>query len=284
MITENNPEKRVLETVCCRTDSVLEAIRNGREKSGETNSSGENTLKADVKANKILVEELKDLDCVGQIVSEEEAQPVNSDGKLAVAIDPLDGSSNIPTNNIVGTIFGVYEEKIPCKASQITAAGYIVYGPLTTVTYTEGDQVERYIIEQNSSPQKTENITINSSPTYYGFGGTPSLTQDIAQLASDMSKNLKLRYSGALVGDFNRVLQEGGIISYPWKKGMKNGKYRAFYEAVPLAKIMDAAGGRSSDGENRILDKEFNNVHSRTPFFSGNKSIVKEAERKTSRP
>ena len=50
------------------------------------------------------------------------------------------------------------------------------------------------------------------------------------------------------------------------------------YECNPMAFIAEQAGGKASDGFQRIMDIEPTELHQRIPFFCGSKNMVEKAE------
>jgi fructose-1,6-bisphosphatase I len=95
----------------------------------------------------------------------------------------------------------------------------------------------------------------------------------------DTGRPYSSRYVGSLVADFHRNLLYGGIFIYPADTKNTNGKLRLMYEANPLAMIIEQAGGRASDGKNRILEIVPQSLHQRTPLFIGSEEDVMLAER-----
>jgi fructose-1,6-bisphosphatase I len=268
--------REVFDAVTDRCGQVREEIRSHREYVASENPSGDRQAEADVQADRRLVDAISGLDKVGQVVSEERDEPVDcGSGELSVAIDPLDGSSNIKTNNVVGTIVGVYSEKLPCEAENLESAFYIVYGPTTTAVRMDNEgNVSEHLVEAGNS----SGLEIPSEPQVYGLGGNKCWGDGFRELESGFSERMKLRYCGGMVGDVNQVLHRGGLFGYPDVEGYPDGKLRAFYEAIPVGAIVEAAGGRASDGNRSITEQGFNDIHTRTPFFAGNTQIVEEVE------
>src|SRR5437867_13419296 len=99
--------------------------------------------------NDLFVEALKASKLVSQVASEEmgAVQEVGR-GRFSVVLDPLDGSSNMKSNNIFGTIFGIFDRKrLPALGSDLFAAGYLIYGPATTLVYATGRGVHEFVQE-----------------------------------------------------------------------------------------------------------------------------------------
>ena len=71
---------------------------------------------------------------------------------------------------------------------------------------------------------------------------------------------------------------KGGIYIYPSTSQSPKGKLRLLYECNPIAFIAEQAGGKASDGFNRILEIEPKELHQRVPFFCGSIEMVEKAE------
>ncbi|PSG99628.1 MAG: fructose-bisphosphatase class I [Nanohaloarchaea archaeon SW_4_43_9] len=274
--------QEVFEAVCRVAPHISSGLLKRREYVGEENPSDEKQLEADVWANEFLKEEITSIKGVGQFASEEEKHVTECGDGVSVAIDPLDGSSNIPTNNLVGTIVGIYDEELPCKGRNLISAFYVVYGPLMTLVKAEGGQVNEYVIEKDRKDQveihlASEDIEI-SEPGVYGIGGNKNWTDEMREFESGISQELKLRYGGALVGDVNQVIHQGGLFSYPDRTDAPEGKLRLLFECNPIAYIVENAGGASTDTDRSIMDIEAEELHQRTPFFVGNEELVDRAE------
>ena len=270
---------KIFETVAEVAPHISSGMLHRREYVGEENPSSEKQMEADVWANELIKEELTSLDCVGQYASEEEESVTNCGKGVSVSVDPLDGSSNIPTNNLVGTIVGVYDGKLPCSGENLVGAFYIVYGPLTSAIKAENGQVDEFVIEERQGDQikivKVGEDLKLSDPAVYGFGGNKGWSDGFRGFENKISKRLKLRYGGSLVGDVNQVIHHGGLFGYPAKESAPEGKYRLIFEANPIGFIFETLkNGSSTDVENSILGIEPEELHERTPFFVGNESEV----------
>ncbi len=246
--------------------------------SEESNKYGEQMLKLDAWTNEFLCDTLLETSLVKEIHSEELAEPVPGlpDAPYVVCMDPLDGSSNVKTNNTCGTIVSVYKKKLG-KGSEQVAALYKLYGPVTTLTYTVGKGVHEFIEQMKgevSFLKSRENITLPKEGGVYGVGGKKSELEPKLRTFIDSleGRGLKLRYSGTLVADFNQVLLYGGLFAYP------KPKLRLAYEAKPLAFLSQQAGGSSTNGYKSLLEVE-DAVDARTPVFLGDSSLVKEIEK-----
>jgi fructose-1,6-bisphosphatase I len=284
-VIEMNQEE-VVDEVFQKVAEVAPHISSGllhrREYVGEENPSDEEVMEADVWANEFLKEEITSIDGVGEFASEEEEGVTQCGEGLSVAIDPLDGSSNIPTNNLIGTIVGIYDRELPCKGENLVAAFYVLYGPLTTLTVARDGRVDEYVLEEKSGDQAepykaSEDIEISGKNTY-GFGGNKAWFEEFREKEGEIAEKYKLRYGGALVGDFNQMLHHGGVFGYPAKEGYEDGKYRLIFEGNPMAFIAETAGGKSCNGEKSILEVEASELHQRVPFLVGEEEMVEEVE------
>lgn len=265
---------------------------------GQTNIQGEEQQKLDVIANIRFMRALSKGGEVCAIVSEEEDAVVdlqNKSGKYVVAIDPLDGSSNIDVNISIGTIFSIYRRKTPVGSpiqmedimqpgSEQVAAGYVLYGSSTMLVYTTGFGVNGFTYETSLGEFFLSHPQIqapNSGKIYSINEGLERDWQDGIKSYVDQCKENRFaaRYIGSLVADFHRNLLKGGIYLYPATKKNPNGKLRLLYEANALAFIAEQAGAKASDGHRRILDIFPESLHQRTPLLIGSSDLVEEAVR-----
>ncbi|WP_414837616.1 class 1 fructose-bisphosphatase [Candidatus Nanosalina sp. VS9-1] len=270
------------------TPHISSGLQNRREYVGEENPSDEEQLEADVWANEFFKQEITSIDGVGQFASEEEQEITECGEGLSVSIDPLDGSSNIPTNNLVGTIVGMYDDELPCSGRNLVSAFYVVYGPLTTIMRVEDGTVNEYVVEEKSGDEvdivlASEDIEMPEA-SVYGFGGNKNWTEDFKDFEEEISRDYKLRYGGAFVGDINQTIHHGGLFAYPYRTDAPQGKYRLLFEANPVAFIIENAGGGSTDTEQSILDVEASRLHQRVPFFAGDGELVEKVEEELEAP
>lgn len=271
---------------------------------GEENIQGEVQQKLDLFANEKLKAALKARGIVAGVASEEEDQIVVFDngtqGKYVVLMDPLDGSSNIDVNVSVGTIFSIYRRITPmCNpvneqdflqpGNKQVAAGYVVYGSSTMLVYTTGCGVHAFTYdpslgvfclsqERMNFPVQGKTYSINEG-NYIKFPtGVKQYIKYCQQEHSASQRPYTSRYIGSLVADFHRNLLKGGIYLYPSTASHPQGKLRLLYECNPMSFLAEQAGGKASDGYQRILDIEPQTLHQRSPFFVGNKHMVEDLE------
>lgn len=271
-------EEKIFREVAEASPEISSGMLNRRSKAGTENSSGEEQLEADIHANRLIKERLSELDDVGEYASEEEEEVKDVGSGVSVTVDPLDGSSNVKSNNLTGTIVGIYDSELPAPGTEMISSFYIVYGPLTTAIQVKDGRVREHVLEPLEDGVEIHTVEEDlclPNPTVYGFGGgDDSWTDDFARFADEIRNELKLRYGGALVGDVKQVLKHGGMFSYPHLEERPEGKLRLMFEANPMAHIFHEAGGHSSDGEMSILEKEPAELHERTPLHLGNEELV----------
>ncbi|AEX50421.1 class 1 fructose-bisphosphatase [Rahnella aquatilis] len=275
--------------------------------SGAENVQGEVQMKLDLYANEKLKAAMKARGEIAGIASEEEDEIVIFEGeraenaKYVILMDPLDGSSNIDVNVSVGTIFSIYRRTTPLgqpvteadflqPGNRQVAAGYVVYGSSTMLVYTTGAGVHAFTYDPSLGvfclshekvcfPEKGNMYSINEG-NYIKFPlGVKKYIKYCQEQDEATQRPYTSRYIGSLVADFHRNLLKGGIYIYPSTASHPNGKLRLLYECNPMAFLAEQAGGKASDGKNRILDIIPQKLHERAPFFVGNSSMVEDAER-----
>jgi len=265
------------------TKKISNELPYRRGKSETKNVFGEIQLAIDKWADQFLIDELRKTGLVKTIASEEQSDlvKVNEEGVFNITLDPLDGSSNIETNNLVGTIVGIYKKDLPAQGKHQIAAIYVLYGPVTTLVYTAQTGVHEFLETKKGFILKEENIKLPEPSKLYSIGGLrkewqPSFREYIEDLER---KGYKLRYGGSFVGDFNQILHYGGIFAYPALTTSPNGKLRLLFEGNPMSLIVREAGGASTDGQSSILEIEPKDLGQRVPTYIGNKDLIEKLEK-----
>ena len=273
---------------------------------GMRNIQDEEVKKLDVFANRRFIAALElGGQCCG-VASEENRDfitfhdKISKDANYVVAIDPLDGSSNIDVNVSVGTIFSIYTRVSPSDGPltagdflQIgrdqAAAGYIIYGSSTMLVYTTGYGVNGFTLDPSigefclshpnmSIPKAGKTFSVNQG-NYYSFSeGVKQYIKYCKEPDKATNRPYSLRYIGSMVADIHRNLITGGIFLYPATSDAPNGKLRLLYECNPMSFVVEQAGGRATDGSRRILDIEPRELHQRTPIFIGSEQMVLKLE------
>jgi fructose-1,6-bisphosphatase I len=255
------------------------------------NPFGETQAELDVFSNEAFAKALLDTGRVGWVASEELEKPlggfVQTKDSISIAMDPLDGSSNITTNNPLGSIFGIWRGELPKKGRDLIAAAFVTYGPTLTITLSVSDSVDQYIeLREGENMGKFalayRSLKIPEKAEVYGFGGkradwVPQVEEFVAGLET---RGLHLRYGGTFIGDYNQILQRGGIFAYPAHKKQLNGKLRVSYETAPISYITELAKGASSNGYISILDIVPESLTQTSAFYVGSSPLIRELEAK----
>ncbi len=257
------------------------ALRRGVK--GEVNIYGERQTEVDVWSNDHFVEVLAKSGVVARVASEEmDGIKELGQGPLAVAMDPLDGSSNIRTNNPLGSIFAIWpNSEFPGPGRRMRTAAYALYGPALTFTTALPDGVHEFIyLEGQAKFVHSQGPIRLGEKKYYGMGGErPEWIPGFRRFVETLDeRKFKLRYCGCFVGDFHQILLHGGFFAYPGLKDKPSGKYRLLFESAPMAYIMEAAGGASSDGRGSILDVVPEEYSQTCPTYLGSATLVEELE------
>ena len=272
---------------------------------GTVNIQGESQKKLDVFANEQFIAALKSGGECCIVASEENDKIIQIDGEVSknakyiVAMDPLDGSSNIDVNVAVGTIFSIYRrfsidgkatlKDVLQKGTEQVAAGYIIYGSSTMLVYTTGKGVNGFTLDPSIGefclshpemkiPEDGVIYSINEG-NYIHFPEGVKKYLKYCQVEDEQTlRPYTSRYIGSMVADVHRNMIKGGIFIYPTTSSAPNGKLRLVYECNPMAFIIEQAGGRATDGFNRILDKNVTTLHQRSAIFIGSKNMVLKVE------
>jgi fructose-1,6-bisphosphatase I len=284
---------------------TLEALISSPEGAGQADIVGENTdgdqQKAlDIQAHEIFLDALKDTS-IGIIASEEAEHTIamGNGGNLALAMDPLDGSSNIETNAPIGTIFSILpvntaspETSFYRAGDEVIAAGFVAYGPRTQLYLTVGSGTQIFILDRSVGEfvlfkkniqisSDTREYAINMSNFQHWFSPVRQYIDDCIEGESGIrGKSFNMRWIASLVADASRIFARGGIFLYPGddRDGYDHGRLRLVYEAVPLAMLIEQAGGAASTGSSRILDIVPTDIHERTPLIFGSNNEVNIVE------
>lgn len=272
---------------------------------GSINIQGESQKKLDVYANEQFIAALSSGGECCIVASEENDELVHIDSlvsknaKYIVAIDPLDGSSNIDVNVAVGTIFSIYRRVTKEGAAQLSdvlqsgtaqvAAGYIVYGSSTMLVYTTGKGVNGFTLDPSIGefclshpnlkiPKHGTIYSVNEGNYVHFPNGVKQYIKYCQVQDGDTQRPYTSRYIGSMVADIHRSIIKGGIFIYPQTASAPNGKLRLVYECNPMAFIIEQAGGRATNGFQRILELPVSELHQRSAIFIGSEEMVKTAE------
>mgnify|MGYP001456152534 CR=1 FL=1 len=280
---------------------VNEVLLNGNPKNLKSenvkNIQNEDVQKLDLIANNVFLDYFKNNQEIQGILSEENENIIegNTLGKYLIAMDPLDGSSNISVNIPVGSIFSIYQKKdmsvslcendFLIKGKEQECATYVLYGTSTILIIALNDEVHGFTLNLKEGeyfltfpdikiPEYGNIFSINE-------GNIKSVDTEIfnyIEYCKELDLNGKRthtgRFIGSLVADFHRNMMKGGIFIYPKTSDRPTGQLRLIYECNPIALIAKFAGSKSSDGNISILEKKPKSIHERTAFITGSNKMV----------
>ena len=268
---------------------------------GSENVQGETQKKLDIIANDMILDALAATGVVAGMASEEldDCSPVpgHSDRPFLVLFDPLDGSSNIDVNVSIGTIFSVLpnpdvgeitNESFLQPGTEQLAAGYVVYGPQTSLVLTFGRGVVAFTLDREAGqyiqtsesmdvPEDTKEFAINMSNQRHWYKPVQRYIAELLEGKTGVrGKDFNMRWIASMVADVHRVLTRGGIFMYPkdLRDPNKPGKLRLMYEANPMSMLIEQAGGKSFDATQRILDIQPSELHQRCAVMLGSANEV----------
>ncbi|HEX2559668.1 class 1 fructose-bisphosphatase [Phenylobacterium sp.] len=270
-----------------------------------TNVQGEEQKKLDVLANEILLSRCAGASRLLAMASEEmdtihAVRRLGTAGGFLLLFDPLDGSSNIDVNVSIGTIFSVLPaphspvEREPSEGDFLqagrnqAAAGYVVYGPQTTMVLTIGRGVSAFTLDPESGewrqtaeaisiPASTKEFAINASNQRHWAAPVSRYVQEcLAGETGPRGKNFNMRWVGSMVADVHRIVMRGGVFLYPWdaREPTRAGKLRLMYEANPMAFVVEQAGGASFDGRGATMELTPSALHQRVAVLLGSRDEV----------
>jgi fructose-1,6-bisphosphatase I len=269
---------------------------------GSENVQGEVQKKLDIIANDVLIEANEWGGHLAAMASEEmddmHAVPNRyPQGEYLLLFDPLDGSSNIDVNVSIGTIFSVLKHQDGAQVSNDSflqagdtqvCAGYCVYGPQSTLVLTVGQGVVMFTLDREQGawvltqenvriPEDTKEFSINmSNMRHWAPPVKRYIDECLAGKEGPLGKDFNMRWIASMVADVHRILTRGGIFMYPWDKREpgKPGKLRLMYEANPMSFLVEQAGGAATNGQQRILSIQPEQLHQRVSVILGSKNEV----------
>lgn len=279
-----------LATAACRIDQLVRRDGLAGELGGDAggqNSDGDDQKALDVLAEEVITASIRGSG-VGQFLSEEQDEAVEMDagGSVILAVDPLDGSSNISVNVTIGTIFSILPAGPALQpGSAQLAAGFFTYGPQTGLVLGAPGlgRISSFTLDPDSGifccrhdrleiPPETKEFAINSAYGGHWFAPVRKWMDDVlAGKTGPTGRDWRMRWVGSLVADAWRVLHRGGVFLYPAdrRSGQENGRLRLVYEANPMALLVQLAGGLATDGHDTILERQPESLHQRTALIFG---------------
>lgn len=258
--------------------------------------AGDIQKKLDIIAHQTMIEAMQEAP-IGWLASEESEDivPIRPGAPFSMAIDPLDGSSNIETNAPIGTIFSVMPSSpdggsrtFRQPGSAQIAAGFFIFGPQSMLFLTVGNGTDVFTLDPDSGvfvlttrgirvPHNTGEFAINCSNERHWAPSVRHYVEDcVSGFDGPRGKDFNMRWIASMVAEAQRILVRGGIYLYPRdnREGYENGRLRLIYEANPIGFLIEQAGGSATDGRDRILDIEPSHLHQRTPLVFGSSGEV----------
>jgi len=223
-------------------------------------------------------------------------------GKYLLMFDPLDGSSNIDVNVAVGSIFSVVraatqgDDAVAADflqpGTQQVCAGYAIYGPSTMLVLTLGNGTHAFTLEPMLGewvlshpnlqiPAQTREFAINASNSRFWEPAVKRYVDEcLAGQTGPRGADFNMRWIASLVAETHRILMRGGVFMYPRdsKDPGKPGRLRLLYEANPVSFLIEQAGGRASDGRQRLMLVQPEALHQRIGFVFGSSQEVERIE------
>eukprot|EP00871_Galdieria_phlegrea_P002839 jgi/Galph1/3556/GphlegSOOS_G2222.1 len=280
---------------------------------GSLNIQGEEQKKLDVLSNEVLKNALKYSGKMGVIASEEEDVPVTVEesfsGTYVAVFDPLDGSSNLDAAVATGTIFGIFRQTVSCllsdledsinqtelacltntlqPGSRLLAAGYCMYSSSTMMVLSFGNGTHGFTLDPEVGefvlthpnmkiPKRGKIYSFNEANFYQWDETLQKYVENLKTGKNRSGKAYSLRYIGSLVADVHRTLLYGGVFGYPSDKKNPKGKLRLLYECAPMSFLVEQAGGKAINGQERILDIVPSDTHERQPLVLGSSEDIDE--------
>lgn len=252
-------------------------------------------LTLDQQADSILVDLLGDSGHLGLLVSESRDSVVATavaqvESEFVVALDPLDGVSNLGSNIPVGTCFAILRKKEAERQAvlddflqtgrNIVAAGYAIYGSKTAFVFSVGNGVLSFTLDTALGefiltdgdlkvPQTGPWYSVNEGYSQFWNDETLAYVDYLKMQRDGDRPGYRGRYIGSLVADFDRTLRHGGVYMHPVSECWPQGKLHLLYECMPLAFLIEQAGGVASTGTGAVLDARPKNIHDRCPLVLG---------------
>ncbi|MGV8832775.1 MAG: class 1 fructose-bisphosphatase [Devosia sp.] len=262
---------------------------------GHTNVQGEDQKALDVISNDIVLNHIRQNPEISILISEEldEAVHIENQGAYLVATDPLDGSSNLDVNVTVGTIFSILDARkgLLQPGSAQLGAGYAAYGPATSFVITFGPTAAAFTLDDQAVfVLTTERLNVPAASAEYAINTARErlwddatkgyVAENVAGETGVTGKRYNMRWIGSMVADVHRILMRGGIFMYPLdsENAAKGGRLRLLYEGNPMALLVAAAGGKSTTGQQSVLDVVPTDIHQRVPVVLGSADEVARVE------
>ncbi|MGF6239518.1 fructose-1,6-bisphosphatase [Paraburkholderia sp. GAS38] len=300
----------LIDAVADACSSIATAVERGAFDGASGNAHSENVhgeaqKKLDVVSNDIMIGAVGSVRCLRGLASEEldSVQVTGHEHSVGAVeylllFDPLDGSSNLEINGVVGSIFSVLatpasgavvdERHFLQPGVKQVCAGYAIYGATTMFVLTTGHGVDGFTFDGESAsfvlthpqlqiPEDTREFAINmSNERYWEEPVRRYVRECVAGESGPRQTNFNMRWIASMVAEVHRILMRGGVFLYPRdnKHPQLAGRLRLTYEANPMSFIVEQAGGMSTTGQIPIMEVQPEHVHQRVPVILGSKLEV----------
>jgi sedoheptulose-bisphosphatase len=265
---------------------ITEALRvNLVTVNDSSNTFGDKQLTVDVIADDLLWDLAKTSSLICEASSEEAPEIVKTspDGQFVLCWDPLDGSSIVDNNWAVGTIVGVWDKStglIGATGRDQVLSLAVLYGPRTTAFLTMDDGVYEFTLGAGDQwICSREKIQIEKKCKIFSPANL-RVAQDVEGYAKlvdfYMQNKFTLRYTGGMVPDVcQQFTKRQGVFTNPTSKSSP-AKLRLAFEAAPFGRLVEMAGGKTSDGVTggSVLDVKIEAVDQRTALAIGSADEV----------
>lgn len=228
------------------------------------------------------------------IVSEERPNLMAyGNGDYSVSLDPLDGSKSAAVGIPPGAIFGIFkdaEQITDYNGEHIVMGGFFVFGITLEIYFSLHGTATTGVWDASTNswtfrvlpamPAK-KMVAINASNRTKWNPWLQDYFDGLINHEDENGNSFNLRWYASMVSEIKRLLFEGGIFSYPEDKitGYEGGHLRLVYEAIPMAYLLAAVGGNSSNGDTSILALQTTELHQKTPVFLGEAALITEMEK-----
>ncbi len=282
---------RLLAGLCQTGDEVFARLRNTDDPSkvlDAVNATGDTQISADKFTQEMFLKFCRDSEAIEYFVSEESISQIKiGAGPYSIAVDPLDGSNALKFAIPSGSIFCIYDKGRISEdycGSNAVASGFFVYGMNPEMYFCVGGKA--YHIAKFGAKQllnlPNKNPLICGNAANIGLwpeGWRNFFTKTVLAASNPGSHNM--RWFGSLVAHSKAALVSGGLFCYPSdsRQGYSQGHLRLVYEAIPIALIFAAVGGRSTNGNCDILKIVPSDVHQKTPFAFGDPNLISNLEK-----
>lgn len=250
-----------------------------------SNETGDAQIGLDVIADDAFFEHLSAAGNVKYVVSEERpAMDKVTDGEFSVALDPLDGSKAALVGIPSGAIFGVFKSvdtEHDLNGQNIVSGGFFVFGMHLEAYFAEDGKVFKGLFDEKTARWSILPLAQNMPSSRFCAVNASNLTLwpdwfrshylSLLETEGGARKPYNMRWYGSMVSEIKRLIIEGGLFAYPGdaRPGYANGHLRLVYEAIPMAFLIKAMGGASSNGDTPILEVAVTGRHQQTPVFIG---------------